>query len=153
MKLAQAKSAALLENLTGNNVSVQIGEKDNCWLGLFTTMPAADGTGGIEPSPTKNYARIEIHTCFTNFNNYSVTNSRDINCNAAIVPSDPTAASGADWGEIVGFGLFASDNAITPYAWGELTEPVTVNTQSTLHFLAGKFTITDAGTVEATANA
>lgn len=140
MLISKIKSAAILNNICGKSSSVTIGTQDNCWLGLFTTKPGADGTGGVEVGSGKNYSRVEIST-FMGVTDRSAINTADINFNAAIVPSDPDAQTGADWGTIVAFGLFTSKTGSTLYAWGDLDQPVTVNTHNTLHFLTGKFEI------------
>lgn len=138
MLLTTAKSVALLENICGKSASVSIGSNNNCWLGLFTTKPSDAGSGGVEVGSGKNYSRVNISSLMS-ASNRSIVNSSDINFNAAIVPSDPTAVTGADWGTIVAFGLFTAQTGGTLYAWGSLDSSVTVNTQNTLHFLAGKF--------------
>ena len=140
MLLSTAKSTALLENICGKSTSVSIGSNNNCWLGLYTTKPNASGTGGVEVGAGKNYSRVNI-TSFMNATNRSIANTSDINFNPAIVPSDPSAVTGADWGTIVAFGLFTTQTGGTVYAWGDLESPVTVNTQNSLHFLTGKFEI------------
>lgn len=138
MLLSKTVSAALLANICGKSTSVQIGSNGNCWLGLFTVKPAADGTGYTEVGSGKNYSRVEISE-FMTATDRSVVNTADINFNAAIVPSDPDAQTGADWGTIVAFGLFTTKTGSVLYAWGDFDNPVTVATQNTLHFLAGKF--------------
>lgn len=140
MLLSKTKSAALLENICGKSTNVQIGSNGNCWLGLFTTKPNADGSGGLEVGSGVNYSRVEISD-FMTATDRSIVNTADINFNAAIVPSNPDATTGADWGEIVAFGLFTSKTGSTLYAWGDLEESVFVATQNTLHFLTGKFEI------------
>lgn len=140
MLLSTAKSTALLENICGKSSSVTIGSNNNCWLGLYTTKPSDAGSGGVEVGSGKNYSRVNISSLMT-ATGRSIVNSSDINFNAAIVPSDPTAVTGADWGTIVAFGLFTSQTGGTVYAWGSLDSSVTVNTQNTLHFLTGKFEI------------
>lgn len=138
MLLSTTGSAALLNHLCGKSASVSIGSNGNCWLGLFTTKPNDNGTGGVEVGSGKNYSRVNISSLMS-ATNRSAVNTNDINFNAAIVPSDPTAQTGADWGTIVAFGLFTTQTGNVLYAWGDLDLPVTVNTQNTLHFLAGKF--------------
>lgn len=138
MLLSTTASAGLLTNICGKSASTSIGSNGNCWLGLFTTKPSDSGTGGVEVGSGKNYSRVNISSLMT-VTNRSAVNANDINFNAAIKPSDPDAQTGADWGTIVAFGLFTTQTGNVLYAWGDLDEPVTVNTQNTLHFLAGKF--------------
>ena len=142
MLLNFSKSKALLENICGKSNSVSIGASGNCWLGLFTTAPSSSGTGGVEVSASgNNYARVNIYNIMT-ATDRTIVNTSDINFNAAINPSDPSAQSGADWGSIVAFGLFQSATGGSAYAWGTLDASVTVNTQNTLHFIAGDFELT-----------
>lgn len=141
MLLSRTASAALLNHLCGKSSSVSIGSNGNCWLGLFTTKPIEEGTGGVEVSSANtNYTRINISSLMSATNRQAI-NLNDINFNAAIVPSDPDAQTGADWGTIVAFGLFTTQTGGSPYAWGDLLTPVTVNTQNTLHFLTDNFEI------------
>ena len=106
MLLTLTKSSQILANICGQSTNVSIGSHENCWLGLFTTKPDANGTGGVEVSTTDtNYSRVEIHSVMQ-ASNRSIKNIYDINFNAAIVPSNPSALTGADWGTIVAFGLF-----------------------------------------------
>lgn len=142
MLLNLAKSKALLENICGKSTNVSIGSNGSCYLGLFTTAPSSSGTGGVEVSSSgNNYARVEIHS-FLTATDRTIVNTSDINFNAAINPADPSAQSGADWGTIVAFGLFTGATGGSAYAWGLLDSSVTVNTQNTLHFLAGDFELT-----------
>lgn len=140
MLLLNAKSAALLENICGKSASVQIGPNGSCWLGLFTVKPDSNGANYTEVGSGKNYSRVEISN-FMTATNRSIVNTADINFNAAIVPSDPEAATGADWGTIVAFGLFTTKTGSGLYAWGDLDNSVTVNTHNTLHFITGNFEI------------
>lgn len=139
MLLSKTKSAELLENICGMSPSVQIGEKDECWLGVYTTKPSDDGTGGVECSGL-NYSRVNISR-FMDATDRSIVNVMDINFNAAVDPLNPTATTGADWGTLVAFGLFTDRTSGKAYAWGDLDESITVVTQNTLHFLAGDFEI------------
>lgn len=142
MLLSNAKSAALLENICGMSANVQIGVKDECWLGVFTTKPSDDGTGGVECSGL-NYSRVNISK-FMESTGRSIKNFMDINFNAAVDPLNPTETTGADWGTLVAFGLFDDRTASGSshlYAWGDLDQSITVVTQNTLHFLAGDFEI------------
>ena len=142
MLLNLTKSKALLENICGKSASVSIGSNGSCYLGLFTTAPSSSGTGGVEVSSSgNNYARVEIHS-FMTATDRTIVNTSDINFNAAINPADHSAQSGADWGMIVAFGLFTGATGGSAYAWGMLDSSVTVNTQNTLHFLAGDFELT-----------
>ena len=175
MLMSKTASQGILNALCGKGTgTAAFGKADNCWLGLSTVLPTTNPAAFAEPSAGMNYARVEIHSLMnTTYQSVSqgdqsavdhdrrIGNAADINFNAAIVPSDPTAATGADWGAIAAFGLFQSATGGTPYAWGALTDgngdptTVTVSTKNTLHFLKGRFEIylDDAGSVSANANA
>lgn len=141
MLLSLSKSEALLTNLSGKSSSASIGSYENCWLGLLTTLPADDGTGAAEPGSGKNYARVEIHSLMS-VSSRVAQNSDDIDFHADYDESDPSAATGADWGTIKGVGLFTSRTGNTMYAWGKLTQDVTVSTHNTLHIRKNKLKIT-----------
>ena len=136
MLISLTKSADTLTNIFGKSSSVSIGTQNSCWLGLFTTAPQSNGTGGVEVGSGKNYARVEIHGVMS-VTNRKATNSSDINFNPAINPADPSAASGYDWGTIVAIGLFSEATGGTPYAWGNLDTSVSVTTKTSFHILTG----------------
>ena len=125
------------------------------YLGLFTTMPNADGTGGVEVSADE-YGRI-------NLTNTGVYNKQLI-APATIVDGDgkdsgkklakvvnqdeihfPVIPQGGTWGTIVGFGIFDSASGGTPYFWGELTAPVetgSATSKTAVFFDIGDFVVT-----------
>ena len=155
MKFTGTKNIDILKNVVGISSSVSITTANNCWLGLFTTMPSGvSGSGGVEPSAADNYERMEIHSMMSEtYKSYSqgeasatthtdrVGNAYNINFNVAIDPDDDTVVTGQDWGTIVGVGLFSSRTAATPYAWASLETPVSVPTGWGLRFLPGRFEI------------
>ena len=136
MLISLTKSSDTLTNIFGKSSSFSIGSNGNCWLGLFTTAPQSDGTGGVEVGSGKNYARVEIHNVMS-ITNRKATNNADINFNPAINPADPSAASGYDWGTIVAVGLFTASTGGTLYAWGTLDTSVSVTTKQSFHILTG----------------
>jgi len=75
------------------------------WLGLFTTMPADDGTGGVEVSGG-SYARVAINASSTQW-------AAATSASAPSVKKGPTGANTwvfptptANWGDTIGIGLF-----------------------------------------------
>jgi hypothetical protein len=65
------------------------------YIALYTTLPADDGTGGVEVSGG-SYARVAV----TNNSGFTVTGNQVVNA-ADIVFTDPTL----NWGTVVGFGI------------------------------------------------
>lgn len=88
-------------------------------LGLFTTLPAADGTGGVEVSSTgTGYNRVARNPLDANWNQAVdgiVTNA------AAVTFPDPTG----NWGVILGIGVWNQAGVLVRFA--QLTTPKTVN--------------------------
>ena len=155
MFIGTSQASAILTDLLGllpSTTSSHIFTSNrNCWLGLYTTLPSSTGSGGVEPSTSNNYARVEISQ-FMTVTGRTAKNTQDINFSADINPSDPTDTShDYDWGPILGFGLFVSRTASAPYAWGTIDPAVTVEVQTTPHFLKEKFNIeiTDSGSLTA----
>ena len=103
-------------------------------IGLFTTMPADDGTGGVEVSATNtNYARVSINVSATEFAAADATSAPTVKkgptgVNVWAFPTPKTAGSGGvSWGDIVGMGVWEA--AATPQLrWtAALATVVTVN--------------------------
>lgn len=120
------------------------------YLGLFTTMPGADGTGGVEVSYPE-YKRVAI-------------NAKGIEGKQIMVDPYTEAGSGGDAGKTitatknqeiiyfpeaetgaggtaVGFGLFSTKTGGDPYMWGELKSNVTINQYSVPMFRANDFVL------------
>lgn len=161
MKLSATNRQALLGNICGKSASISIGSNDNCYLGLYAeatestpgAVELASGVYGIEVSG-KNYARENIAPDMnTTYMAHSlgetqntphtdrIGNVNEIKFNQAIDLSNPSASTGSDWGNIVGYGLFTASTGGTPYCTGKLTSPVEVVTKWTIHFLKGYFEI------------
>lgn len=167
MYLSLTKSAATLENIAGKSAYVSIGENGAAYLALFTTAANESGTGYQEVSTSgTNYARKEISGIMnTTYKSHKleesaetahsryIGNKSDIVFNQAYNPSDPNAQTGADWGEIVAWGLFTSATGGTPYAWDVMTgESVNITTHKVFLFRQGCFELyLENGTVVASA--
>ena len=118
------------------------------YLGLFTTLPGADGTGGVEVSYPE-YKRVAI-------------NVNGIEGKKIMVDPYTEAGSGADAGKTitatknqeiiyfpeaetgaggtaVGFGLFSAQTGGNLYLWGELKSGVTISQYSVPMFRADGF--------------
>lgn len=118
------------------------------YLGLFTKMPGADGTGGTEASYAE-YCRVALNTTGVEGNaimanaaaetgegddagkQLSATKNQEI----IYFPESETAAGGT----VVGFGLFSAKTGGTPYLWGELENSVTIAKNAVPLFRIGEF--------------
>src|ERR1051325_881724 len=90
------------------------------WLALYSSAPAADGSGGTELPFTNGYARLEVtndKTSWTNASGKSLSNAIEL-------AFDP--ASGGDWPTAVAIVLKTLSTGGTVRAHGLLEEPVTV---------------------------
>lgn len=93
---------AFLEWVAGKTAMPALG---TCYLGLFTTLPADDGTGGVEVTGG-SYARKVLAP--SDFGAASGSGPSLItNSGAALSFVTPTA----DWGTVVGWGIFDASSA------------------------------------------
>lgn len=115
------------------------------WLGLFSTMPSANGSGGVQVSyPEYGKVRIDnpgIEGKEIMGEPYSETDT-DGNILSAVKNQEiiyfPENETGSAV-QAVGWGLFSSASATTPYMWGELKTPVTINKNSVPMFRVDDF--------------
>lgn len=98
------------------------------YVGLFTTMPSDDGTGGVEVSGG-SYARQSV--------TFSAPSGGQV-ANSALV-SFPTAT--ASWGTILGMGLFDAPSGGNLLYYGTLTASKSVGTGDTLSFASSALTV------------
>lgn len=99
-------------------------------LALMTTLPADDGTGGVEVSGTNtNYVRKAISPSTTDWNAASGTApAQKTGPKSAVTWGFPTpktsASGGVNWGDVVGVCIYESTTMrhIIPFA-----APVTIN--------------------------
>lgn len=115
------------------------------WLGLFSTMPNASGSGGVQVSYPE-YGKIRL-------DNLGIEGKEIMSNPFSQTDTDGTVLSAVKNQEIiyfpenetgsavqaVGWGLFSSADATTPYMWGELKEPVTIGTNSVPMFRIDDF--------------
>ena len=132
-------TAAFLNQLTGRASGVL----GNCYIGLSTTTPAADGTNFTEPSTSNGYARKLIgqyNTASTQLMGTptfsagvgTITNDSAIQFNEATT----------SWGTITYFGLFSAATGGTPLVWGALTTATAVAAETIPIFRTSQFTLT-----------
>lgn len=93
---SQPQLRALLDSYFGS------GTPATTYIAAFLTMPAADGTGGVEPA-VGSYARVAVTNNGTNWPVATTVSGVTTKANGtAITFPNPTA----DWGLIVGYGVF-----------------------------------------------
>lgn len=110
------------------------------WVALFTTVPALNGTGGVEVSTSgTNYSRVEI-PAGSGWQGPSGTN-REFSNSTDIVFQVPTA----NWGTIQGAGLYDAAVGGNLLYVAYLTTPKVVNNgDGAPKILAGQLRITRA---------
>lgn len=136
--------AQLRQLLHGTSITADLPASGILWVALFKTLPGGygDNTGAITSSPgvevtrgvQTNYARVPINCNTTDgWTNPSGTSYEFSNLLDIIFPT-PTSpsASGLDWGNIVGAGLFDQDGSVVN---GRLYFLATLTTQKSV--LAG----------------
>lgn len=108
----------------------------NTYVALFTTQPTNAGTGGTEVSGG-SYARVAIPSsgwsALSGATPTSTSNSAAVNF----------AASTANWGTVVAFGLYDAVTAGNLLYVAALTTSQTINSGSTASFAAGQLSISD----------
>lgn len=103
------------------------------WIALFTVMPT-DAGGGTEVSGG-SYARVEVDS--TTVDQWSVTGTTyATNINALIFPT-----ASANWGTVVGFGIFDAVSGGNLLIFDQLLTQRIVNNGDTAEFLAGALDI------------
>lgn len=109
-----------------------------CYVGLFTALPSDSG-GGTEVSGG-SYARLAITNNTTNFPNASGGSpSQKTNGTTATWAAGPSA----DWGLIVGFGIFDAPSSGNLLAWAPLQAATQINNgDAAPSFAIGELAIT-----------
>lgn len=105
------------------------------WLALYTTMPNAADSGGVEVTGGA-YARL---TCHGAAKWDAVNNPGGFTANTAI---ETFTAASADWGTVVGMGIKTASTAGSLLFFKTLTASKTVYNGDTFRFSAGAIDIT-----------
>lgn len=100
------------------------------WVGLFTTMPADDGTGGVEVSGG-SYARQAV--------TFSAPSAGQV-ANSGLITFPLATAS---WGTILGMGLFDALTVGNLLYYGTLTASKTVGIGDQISFAASSLTVSE----------
>lgn len=112
---------------TLRNVSLAVA---NVFVALFTTLPGEDGANGVEVSGG-DYARQAV--TFSVPAGGSTANSTDV-----LFPQ-----ATADWGLVVGFGLYDALTAGNLLYFNNLTTSKQIDAGDQLKFPAGQLTVTE----------
>lgn len=127
----------LLDNRFGS------GTPATWYLAALLTMPAVDGTGAVEPTGG-SYARLALTNNATNFPASTTVGGVTTQKNGvAFVHANPTA----DWGLIIGWGLFtvATINTGTCLYSNLLDNQITVkNGQTPVQYDIGQWVLSNA---------
>lgn len=112
-----------LEELIGDHLlrSATWSKPTAIYVGLFTTMPSEDGTGGVEVSGG-SYVRIQCGPGDSYWTTPTSGNGAYINTAIIQFPL-PTA----NWGDVAGYGLFSAASSGTLYISKTFTAPVTIS--------------------------
>ena len=127
----QAQTDAVLNVLRGTNITAPA----NVYVGLFSANPANDASAGTELTGAGGYARQQVTfgapaTDTGNIRKVSNTN---------LITFGP--ASGSDWAQAVGFGIFdALTNGNLLY-WDVLTTPKTIAVGDKAEFAVGALVV------------
>jgi hypothetical protein len=106
------------------------------WCALYTTMPAVDGTGGVEPIGNA-YARVEVPVA--SWGVASTTTEVTSTTNTASITFPEATPSG--WGLILGFGLLTAVTAGDLWVGGPLNTPKTIAANTIAVFLPGNLVV------------
>jgi hypothetical protein len=104
------------------------------YIALFTTLPTADdGTGGTEVTGG-SYARVSTAAADWSA---AVAGSAGAPSTKTNTATKTFATATANWGTVVGFGLYDASSAGNILAFGSLTTSQAVNNGNTASFGAG----------------
>jgi len=100
------------------------------YVGLFTTMPNDDGTGGVEVSGG-SYARELVV--------FTVASAGQVANNGAVTFTQATAL----WGTVLGMGLFDASTSGNLLYYGTLAASKTVDNGDTISFANAALTVSE----------
>jgi len=132
MSLTDNVEAEVLDKLYGGT---DFTPPASYYIGLFTTNPGDDGTGGTEVSGS-GYARVQVVNNVTNF----PAASGGSKSNGTVITFP--AASGGSWGTVVGFGLFDAASGGNLLGVGTISPGVLISDGETRNFPIGNLSFT-----------
>lgn len=127
----QAQTDAVLNVLRGTNITAPA----NVYVGLFSANPANDASSGTELTGAGGYARQPV---IFGAPTTDTGNVRKIS-NTGVITFGP--ATGADWTQAVGFGIFDALTLGNLLYWDALTTPKTVAVGDKAEFAVGALVV------------
>ena len=127
----QAQTDAVLNVLRATNITAPA----NVYVGLFSTNPANDASAGTELTGAGGYARQQVTFGAPTTD---TGNIRKIS-NTGLITFGP--ATGADWAQAVGFGIFDALTLGNLLYWDSLTTPKTVAVGDKAEFAVGALVV------------
>lgn len=135
MPMTPAAKASVLNGFIGKSSAGPI--LANCYIGLSTTTPNADGSNFTEPSGG-DYARAIIGLSLQPATQVMGVPVDGYVENTAIIFFPEATAS---WGTLTHFGLFAGSSGGSPLIFGALTSPIAVSSGYVALFRVGNFSM------------
>jgi len=127
----QAQTDAVLNVLRATNITAPA----TVYVGLFSTNPANDASAGTELTGAGGYARQVVAFGAPAADTGNV---RKIS-NTGIITFGP--ATGSDWAQAVGFGIFDALTVGNLLYWDSLTTPKTVAVGDSAQFAVGALVV------------
>lgn len=110
------------------------------YIGLYTTIPADDATGGVEVTPSGSaYARISVTNSAANWPVSTTSSGITTKANGAIIQY---ATATATWGTVVGFGIFDALTVGNLLFYGALQTSQVVSSGQAPSFAVGALSLT-----------
>ena len=127
----QAQTDAVLNVLRGTNITAPA----NVYVGLFSTNPANDASAGTELTGAGGYARQQVTF------GAPATDTGNIRkiSNTGLITFGP--ATGADWAQAVGFGIYDALTLGNLLYWDSLTTLKTVAVGDKAEFAVGALVV------------
>lgn len=124
-------STALADKILDHIMGTTSFTEPTVYVALFTTTPTMPaGTGGTEVA-TGSYARVEVTTKMAAASSGSAASNADL--------TFPTAT--ADWGTIVGAGIYSASTSGTLYIAGPLSASKVVDNGDTFTLPSGDLVV------------
>ena len=135
MGMSVTARGSIVKTLTGRAQNISIAPE--CYIGLFSSTPSADGANEITGA---GYERTLIgsHQSVGSQAMGDVDSSgKATNVSTIFFPE-----AEAGWGTVTHFALFNTKTGGSPHLWGELTSPVAINAGYVPIFKPGALSIT-----------
>lgn len=127
-----------LLDLEFGNTAFSVSPPGTWYVALFTTLPAADGSGGVEVSGN-NYSRASITNTVPHFPAASGSDPAT-KSNAAVITFPTPSGS---WGLVVGAGTYDAATSGNLWRRGPLTTATSVPTGASVTIEIGALVVTE----------